>query len=61
MIASNLGAQYLQSALATWRQANPWASHITFDQFPQKYKDEIEVAATLLAGGEITCTVTHVS
>lgn len=48
MITTSLGAQYLQAALAKWRQAHPWANHLTWEQIPQRYKDEIELAARLM-------------
>ena len=48
MITTSLGAQYLQSALAKWRTHNRWANHIAYEQMPQRYKDEIELAARLL-------------
>lgn len=37
--------QYIQRALHLWRQRNPWADEIPFDQFPKKYRDAIELAA----------------
>jgi hypothetical protein len=48
MITTPLGAQYLQTALAKWRQAHPWANHLAWEQMPQRYKDEIELAARLM-------------
>jgi hypothetical protein len=47
MVTTALGAQYLQGALAKWREANPWASHIPWEHLPQRYKDEMEMAARL--------------
>lgn len=48
MITTSLGAQYLQAALAKWRRAHPWASHLAWEQMPRRYKDEIELAARLM-------------
>jgi hypothetical protein len=48
MITTPLGAQYLQAALAKWRETNLWANHLAYEQMPQRYKDEIELAARLL-------------
>lgn len=36
--------QALQQAVHIWRRANPWASHIPYEQFPAKYKLEIEAS-----------------
>lgn len=45
MLTTLIGAQYLQAALARWRGANPWASHVPWEKLPRRYKDEIETAA----------------
>jgi hypothetical protein len=45
MIETSLGAQYLQAALAKWREANPWASHIPWEEIPPRYRKEIEGSA----------------
>ena len=42
---NTLHYQYVQSALNLWRQRNPWADNIPFEQFPKKYRDAIELAA----------------
>lgn len=61
MIATSLGAQYLQAALAKWREAHPWANHIPWEQLPQRYKDQIETAArlTMLCGKNTVAEVTN--
>lgn len=51
MITTALGAQYVQAALAKWRETNLWASHIPYAQMPQRQKDEIELAARLMMKG----------
>jgi hypothetical protein len=43
-----LDYQYLQSALVTWRSKNHWADDIEFRNFPERYRDEIILAAQLL-------------
>jgi len=45
MQPTNIYTQYLQSALASWRERNQWADGIAFDSFPSKYRDAIELAA----------------
>jgi hypothetical protein len=45
MVETSLGAQYLQAALAKWREAHPWAHHIPWEQIPRRYRNEIEQAA----------------
>jgi hypothetical protein len=45
MVETSLGAQYLKAALARWREANPWANHIPWEQIPQRYRHEIELSA----------------
>jgi hypothetical protein len=42
---TSLYLQYLQSTLTKWRSANRWADDIPFEQFPERYKAEIELAA----------------
>jgi len=42
---TNIYTQYLQSALAAFRAQNPWLDSISFDSFPSKYRDAIELAA----------------
>lgn len=49
-IHTNLGAQYVQAALANWRKHNAWAAHIPWEQLPPKFRDTIELAAGILAG-----------
>lgn len=46
MLETSLGQQYLKAAIAKWREANPWASEITWQQMPLRYKNEIEHMAT---------------
>lgn len=51
MLHTNLGTQYMQAALTEWRSRNRWADDIPFERFPKKYRDEIETAASINAGG----------
>jgi hypothetical protein len=44
-MTTTLYTQYLQSALAEWRKRNVWASSIPFEQFPERYREEVELAA----------------
>jgi len=45
MVETSLGAQYLKAALARWRAANPWGSHIPWEEIPARYRHEIEQSA----------------
>jgi hypothetical protein len=45
MVETSLGAQYLKAALAKWREGNPWASDIPWEQIPPRYRNEIEHSA----------------
>ncbi|MGB8915141.1 MAG: hypothetical protein WCC85_22890 [Candidatus Sulfotelmatobacter sp.] len=45
MVETSLGAQYLKAALARWRAANPWGSHIRWEEIPPRYRHEIEQSA----------------
>jgi hypothetical protein len=47
MIETSLGAQYLKAALAKWREENLWASELSWDRIPLRYRHEIEHAAML--------------
>jgi hypothetical protein len=49
-IHTNLGALFTQAALANWRKANPWATHIPWEQLPAYFRDTVEIAAGILAG-----------
>jgi hypothetical protein len=48
MLETALGAQYLKTALARWRENNPWANHIPWERVPQRYKNQIEQTAKKL-------------
>ena len=37
--------QSLQATLSKWREANNWADSLPFEQFPERYKEELELAA----------------
>lgn len=43
--ASALQLQYVRAALTAWRSKNAWAHGIQFEDFPEKYKDTIKLAA----------------
>jgi hypothetical protein len=45
MVETSLGAQYLQAALAKWREVNPWANDIPWEQIPLRFRNEIEQTA----------------
>jgi hypothetical protein len=53
-------SQATMSALSKWRAANRWADSVPFEQFPQKYREEIESQASisdLLTQAEAASTV----
>jgi hypothetical protein len=43
--ASAMRLQHVRAALATWRSRNTWAHAIQFEDFPEKYKNTIKLAA----------------
>jgi hypothetical protein len=42
---SAMRLQYVRTALATWRTKNAWAHDIQFEDFPEKYRETIKLAA----------------
>jgi hypothetical protein len=42
---SAMRLQYVRTALATWHTKNAWAHGIQFEDFPEKYRETIKLAA----------------
>lgn len=47
-VMSDLDIQQLMDALIQWRVGNPWASALSWDEFPDSVRNEVEALALLL-------------